>query len=738
MDKHQNIASNLTIPVVDRSFVRTTLFALTLSLTALIVYWPALNAGYIWDDPQYLLTNQLVQRWDGLSWIWQIRLDPQDDTIRINTPQYYPLVYTSFWLEHKLWGLKPLGYHAVNVGLHLCSALLLWGLLRRLKVPGGWFIAAVFALHPVQVESVAWVTERKNILSGFFYMLALHAALRYADGGRKFFYFGGLIALAAALLSKTVTCSLPVAFLLIQWYRHRRFVRRDWMFVAPALAIGLVAGLFTAYIEKTHVGTVFIDWGVGLPERALIVAPSTYWFYAGKILWPHPLIFIYPRWHIEAGNWLWYLPLAGTLATIVISIVMIRRWGWAPLLLLLFSAATLFPALGLFEVYPHRFSWVADHFQYLGGIGFVMLFTIAAVTIGRRLFTKNVREKTGVVLGIGILAVLSVLTYRQCRSYQNEERLWKDTLAANPGAWIASLNLALGAADRGDYATAADYFEQAARDDAIRGDVYGNWGMILLRLGRLEGAIAKFEQALAIRPSDSSARAGLGVAYKQLRRMQDAERELEEAVTTDPSNVMARMNLFLLYVGQNRYDAAESCIIEGLRQVPASDDFRSYYAGVLTKTGRWEEAAREYELISPSYRLADGIWEDYVRALCHTDRYGEAVRALDMLLSQRPNDGRVIRFKAMLRATCPGDSVRDGAEALRLARRLAQMEPNRPRTSIALACAQAETRDFAGALNTVEEAIVQADRAGDTESKLLLTELREQFEKQEAFRTISP
>lgn len=701
-------------------------------------YIPALESGYVWDDPQYLHENSFVQKPDGLSAIWELRYDRNAGQLRINTPQYYPLVYTFFWAEHRLWGLAPAGYHVVNVLLHAFSALLIWRIARRLGIPAGWFIAAVFALHPVQVESVAWITERKNVLSGVFYLLALLAALNYLERGRARWYVAGLALFIAALLSKTVTCSLPVVILLIRWYQTRRVARRDWVLVAPMLVIGLMAGLLTAYLERTHVGTSHVEWSEGFFERALLIAPRAFWFYAGKIAWPHPLIFIYPRWEANAAAWTSYLPLVGTLLAVTIAAGGIRRFGWGPLLLLAYSGVTLFPALGFFEVYPHRFSWVADHFQYLGCLGFIILYTVIVPWFAAHLASSRKFVGLGRAAGVCVLLVLAVLTFRQSRSYENEERLWTDTLAANPDAWIASLNLANMAAERGRYNRAAEYFEQAARHPAIRAAAYGNWGMALLRLQRMDGAIAKFQKALEVDPEDAQALAGLATAYRGIGRLDEAERTYQQALRLDPQGSMARLNLALLYSQQQRWTEAEECLQDGLRIQPRNEELRVFYAKLLTQIGRWDEAVAYYRTILPERLFALDALSTYVEALCHGGEYAEAFEVCRQRLAEVPNDARALRALARLRASCPVDALRDGAEAVRIATRLVRATGEDPLMLDTLARAQAEVGNFTAAVATAERALRAAERKDMTDLAKEIEARLQLFRHNKPYRDVVP
>ena len=257
-------------------------------LMTLVAYIPAMYGGFIWDDDSYVTNNPLLPAIDGLWRIW----------FAADTPQYYPLVFTTFWLEHRLWGLNPMGFHIVNVSLHALNAVIVWFILQRLNVRGAWLIGAVFALHPVHVESVAWITERKNVLSGLFYLLALWSYLKFDEAGGKKWYGGALLLFVFALLSKTVTPTFPVVLLILMWYRGKRIGKREIFTLIPFLAIGLVMGLVTVWYEVHHVGAKGEEWGLTVFER-ILVAGRVIWFYALKLLYPVNLTFIYP-----VGSWI--------------------------------------------------------------------------------------------------------------------------------------------------------------------------------------------------------------------------------------------------------------------------------------------------------------------------------------------------------------------------------------------------------------------------------------------------
>lgn len=712
--------------------------AVAIVAVTFVAYTPALRSGYVWDDDQYLTDNHLVQRPHGLAAVWAIWYDGQAQRLRINTPQYYPLVYTSYWIEHLVWGLRPAGYHIVNVLLHAASALLIWRIARRLHIPAGWFVAAVFALHPVQVESVAWITERKNVLSGMFYLLALLAFLRSFDAGRARWYLLGLLLFMAALLSKTVTGTLPGAILLARWHQRRRIGGREVMLLMPLLILAAVAGPFTAYLERSHVGAADDEWGQTFLERAVLIAPRAFWFYAGKIVWPHPLIFIYPRWEIDAGAWTSYLPFAGLLLAVGVACAVIRRFGWGPLLLLLYAAATLAPALGFFPVYPHRFSWVADHFQYLASPGFIILYVVIVVRLGTGLAGARGGVLTARAGGVCLLLVLGALTYQRNRSYENAERLWKDTLAANPDAWIASLNLGILASRNGRYDKAAEYFEYTARYPVARSEAYGSWGTALLRLKRTDGAIAMFEKSRAADPENAKSYAGLAAALGQAGRFDEAEQALEMELRLNSERPIAWLNLGLVRTRQRRWADAERCFQRAIAMAPHAAEPRLVYADLLSDLKRWRDAIKQYRAAQRERPQSFTALPQLVNALYGSGDYAEALRVCGRGLRDAPNDGRLLRMLAWIRATCPVDAIRDGTEALRVASQLARTARPGPRVLDTLACAHAEVGDFQRAVAVAEQALQAAKRATAPDLVAAIEARLRLFRNQKPYRHAPP
>jgi Tfp pilus assembly protein PilF len=490
-------------------------------------YAPVVGAGWIWDDDLYVTNNTFVQgSWNGLRDIWLgFHRDPRKGgALVVKTYQYYPLVFSSFWLDHKLFGLEPLGYHVVNVLLHLVNALLVFRLARRLEVPGAAFVAGLFALHPMMVESVAWVSERKNLLSGLFYLSAFLAYLRFDDTRTPRWYAASFVLFVAAMLAKTVTATLPSVLLLAVLWRRRRVGLRDLAFVLPFVAAGTVLGAFAVHLEKYAVGAYRAEFQQTAFERWLLIAPRAFGFYAVKTVWPHPITFVYPRFDPAASGPVGFAWLVACVAAVAALFAARRRIGPGPLLLLLASACTLAPALGFVPVFPHRYSWVADHFAYLGLLGFFALIASAGAWWLRRVAGFPARPRLAVGIAATLLAVCAARSHEAAKSYRDEETLWTDTLAESPDAWIAMINLGAEYMTRPPHteermARAMELFRQAENYELGRIQALTNQGVWYRRHGDDAAAVEVYRRALALDPKRARTRQYLAnVRVDQVRR----------------------------------------------------------------------------------------------------------------------------------------------------------------------------------------------------------------------------
>ena len=577
---------------------KSVLAGLLLFLT-LIAYVPAMQGGFIWDDDSYVTQNQTLRSLEGLRKIW---VQPN------SSPQYYPLVFTTFWVEYKLWGLNPTGYHLVNVFLHALSALLLYRLLVYLNVPGAWLAAAVFALHPVHVESVAWVAERKNVLSGFFYFSSALCLFHFfglaGEGGKKlnlWWYTSGLLLFACALLSKTVTSTLPAAMLLVLWWKRGGVKGRELAALAPFFALGLAMGLATAWLEKHHVGAVGAEWNLSLVERFLI-AGHALWFYLGKLVWPWELIFNYPRWQVDASRWWQYLYPTGIVLVVFILWLSRKRLGRGPLVGVLFFCGTLFPALGFLDVYPFRYSYVADHFQYLASVGLIVLLV---ALISKAVYRWDRRITS--VLALIVLLPLGWQTWHQGYVYRDVKTLWSDTIEKNPLSWMAHNNLGAVLADEGRLEEALSHYSKALQLNATHPEIHNNLGNAFAKLGRFHQAEIHYLQALQINPEYAKAHNNLGNLLATQGRLDEAVNHFSEALRLRPDYAEAHSNLGNVLATQGKFDEAMDHYLAALRIKPDYAQAHYNLGNTLALMGRLDEAIAHYSealRIKPDYVAA--------------------------------------------------------------------------------------------------------------------------------------
>ena len=559
-------------------------FCLILVVVTLLTYQPAWNGGFIWDDDEYVVNNELLTAPDGLRRIW----------FSLDSPsQYFPLVYTSFRIEHALWGLNPVGYHWVNLLLHIVNALLVWRVLMALKVPGAWLAGAIFALHPVQVESVAWITERKNVLMGFFFLLTLLAWIAFVDERTKRpwrFYGLALILYVLALSAKTTACTLPAALLLILWLQKKSINWERILQIAPFFLLGLGIGLVTVWWERYHQGTRMAVLALGPVER-ILVASRAVWFYLGKLIWPSNLTFIYPRWTIVSTHSLayaWLLAGAGLCAVIYF---VRRRLGRGVEVAAAFFVATLSPVLGFIMLFTFHYTFVADHYQYLASIG-----PIALASAGVASLAGAFKGSRQLILGTAlcVIVTLAVLTWRQSAMYGDIESLWRTTLVRNPACWMAYNNLGnvlLSQANR--IPEAMDLFKQSLRINPDNAEACYNLGNALFLTGRTSEAIDQYKQAMGIFPNFAKAHNNLGNALFQTGRTSEAIDQYEQALRINSRYADAHNNLGTALFQTGRTSEAIDQYKEALRINPNDTNALSNLGAALGQMGRISEAIEQ-------------------------------------------------------------------------------------------------------------------------------------------------
>ena len=580
--------------------VQTYVYAF-IGIAVLLIYLPTLWNGAIWDDDLYLLNNVYLRSLKGL---WKIWFEVGAE------PQYYPMVYSLFWIQYHLWGFHLSWYHLINVIFHALNSCLLLLVLKRLKVRGALVATILFALHPVQVETVAWITELKNLLSTFFYLLSLLAfvPVGFSKEGKSAFlkslgcYLASLGFFLFALMSKSITCSLPAAILLLLWWKHGKVRLKEIGLLTPYFVIGSLSGMLTIWMEKNVVAASGSEWNFTWVDRCLI-AGRALWFYVFKLLIPVRLTFIYPRFVIDSSQvWQYIFPLS-VLALFGSLFLMRKKIGRGPLTAVLFFSGTLVPALGFFNVYPHRYSFVADHFQYLASIGFFVL--IAGVVHG--IYLKIPGKSRGLILTVasGIPLLLALFTFQQEKIYFNLETLYQDTLSKNPRCWMAHLNLGVYYCEGGKLGESLEHLAKTVELKPDEASAYYNIGIVLDLSGESEKSLAYFEKALELKYDYGEAHGGYATALLKMGKIDKAITHFYKALALSPvSNLAIRCNLGITLVKKGRYDEA----LEQYRMILQENPdyyYGHYNSGVIyDKMGRYEKASKEYEealRLNPSY-----------------------------------------------------------------------------------------------------------------------------------------
>jgi len=656
-----------------------------------ISYFPATLAGFVWDD-RVITQAEPVQ---ALSGLWSIWFQPR--ALKQYEGHYWPLLYTTFWLEHKLWGLNPLGYHLVNLLLHAAVTCLLWHLLRRLAVPGAWLAAALFAAHPVHVEPVVWVIGRKDLLAGLFYLAAGLAYMGFIEAPRMRRYFGALALFGLGLLCKSMILTLPVALLIWHAWKHGRVTAADARRVLPFLAVGLAV---TVLDWRSYKDLEDVSFDYTLAQRALIAAQSL-WFYAGKLLWPAPLSVVYPHWP-TGGPRAWAALLAAA-ALLLALWHQRRRIGRGPLAAVLFFAVALSPTLGLFDYGYMRFSFAADRYQYLASAGLLTLLAAAAHRAMGALPAVIGRSRPVAVALV--LLPLGVLTWQQAGIYRDEGAFFGHITALNPqarsayynlGGWLreqgreeqalAAYNRALAHLDssdrsaaaslyvnlgvmhenRGQYRQAGDFYRRALQAKPRARDALYNLARLLTGDREYRESLELYRRLIALDPDNANAHAGMAETLAWLRRPEEALRSLERAQALDPERqqqgtarrqldkmleqIDARQTLrradanyrrALEHHRQGRPEQALAALRQGLEQSPDSVEIHTFIGLINEQAGRLQQAAADY-------RRALQIDPRSVQALNHLgalhlrqQRYREALEHFRALAEIRPDFAKV-------------------------------------------------------------------------------------------------
>src|SRR6266403_3905198 len=730
---------------------REWLWAFLLIGLVFVSYARVFNAGFIWDDESHLTRNPCIVGPLGLKEVWTSA-----------QAVYYPLVLTTFWTVHKFAGLSPWPYHLLNVFLHAGSAVLLWQVLRQLNVRGAWLGAALWALHPVMVQSVAWVTELKNTQSGFFYLLWILCFLKWHERPRimqitrikntkeqggapsktespaRWWQFAlSLLFFLLATLSKPSVVMLPVVLALCVWWRTGRIRWRDIAALAPFVLISALASVWTILEQKFHAGAIGAEWAQTWPER-LIIAGRAIWFYVAKLAWPYPLIFIYPRWKINSSQLTAYLPFVAALAGLL-SLGLIRaKWSRTVFFAAGYYVVSLFPVLGFFSVYFFRYSFVSDHFQYLASMGPLALAGAAIATLlggfcetpADFLSHPDAVPRSGstiasprwrLVLSGGLCGILLVslgfLTWRQTAEYHNLFALYTATLQKNPDCWMAHYNLGIVLSEQGEADPAIDHYRRAVDLRPGYAEAHYNLGRLLVELGQPADAIAHYERAAAINPADAEAQNNLGVTLFGIGHTDDAIAHYQKALEIRPDYAEASCNLANALIAKHDFDGAIARYKACLAAIPDQEEAQYNLASALLRKGRTDEAIVEYQKVLQVHPESADAHANLGSAWLAKGRVRDAMAEYTNALQISPENLAALSNLAWLLATSPDPFLRNGSEAVRLAERAdsaSSRSDKHPTVLRILAAAYAEAGQFAEAKETAHQALEAANIQGNT------------------------
>ena len=740
------------------------LWAPVLIALVFAAYSRVFDASFIWDDESHLTQNPCIVGPLGLKEIWT--------TMRA---VYYPLVLTSFWALHKIVGLTPWPYHLLNVLLHAGSAVLLWRVLQQLNIRGAWLGATLWALHPVMVQSVAWVTELKNTQSCFFYLLSILCFLKWQEqpritritrmadirkqGGalskapqrrlrncrwlvssaRQWRFALSLLLFVLATVSKPSVVMLPVVLALCVWWRRGRIQWRDVAALTPFALVSALVSVWTILEQKFHAGAIGAEWAQTWPER-LIIAGRAIWFYLGKLIWPQPLIFIYPRWEINSSRLTAYLPLLGALAGLLALWLIRAKWSRPVFFAAAYYVVSLFPVLGFFSVFFFRYSFVSDHFQYLASMGplalagaaitegcsrlavtrrpsaLVMAGRHSAVATTLHAFTLVWKSSLLPVIFCGLFLLgLAVLTWQQTAVYHDLISLYTRTLAKNPGCWMAHYNLGIVLRDRGETDQAISHYRQAIALSPSYAEAHYNLGRLLSEKGEVNDAIAHYEAALAINPADAETHNNLGVTLFQSGRVDDAIAHYQKALAIRPDYAEASCNLATALLSKGDIDGAIARYIACVAVLPNQADAQYNLASALLREGRMDEAIVHYQKTLELVPENADAHANLGSAFLAKGRIEDAIAEYRDALRVAPNNVAAQSNLAWLLATSSDPSLRSGQEAVLLAEQASRLSGGkRPLILRILAAAYAEAGRFAEAKERAHEALQAANNQGNS------------------------
>ena len=537
----------------------TFLKAVVIFLACFWIYSPVYDGEWLWDDDYLLTNNEVVQSPDGLGKLW----------FAPATADYLPLTMSALWLQWRFFGLDSTGYHIVSILLHALAACLLWGLLRQMRIRAAWLAGLLFAVHPLCVESVAWISELKNTLSLPFFLAAAWCIVRFEQGSGRRFYVAALGFFLAAMLGKSSVVMFPCVMLLHAWWLRGRIAWRDILHSAPFFLISLLLGLVTLHFQLSRaIGDEPIPIG-GLASR-LAIAGMALLFYLTKIVWPVTLLPIYPQWKANPPEAYQFLPWLLLIGAFAFFWIRRKTWGRHALMAFGFYFMTLLPVLGFVSMSYMRVGWVADHFLYIPMIGVIAW--IAAVA--DEVFKTMGHAGKQVFLSLTIVAVggLTILSHNYAAVWENEDKLWSYTLLHNSDCWQAHNRLGAREFNRGKTDIALPHFREAVRLRPDLAETRNNLGSGVLATRDTKAAISEFREAMRLSPTIVAIQSNLARALWLDGQFQEASEIYADLVRRFPENPTFLCNLGVSLFREQRMQEAVKCFERALQINPALQD----------------------------------------------------------------------------------------------------------------------------------------------------------------------
>lgn len=611
--------------------------AALIAAAALAAYLPSLRGSFILDDNLYLTDAPFIKAPDGLYRFW-CTFDALD---------YYPVSNTTLWLEWRLWGTNPTGYRVTNLLLHIASTLLICAALRKLRIPGAYLAAILFAVHPVNVESVAWIAQRKGLLAAVFFLLSILSFLhddyvratnppssgRARFGGR--WYWVGLLSFVLAMLSKGSVATLPLILLLLAWWQRGRIASSDLLRAAPFALAAILLTAVHVHFQSGGLSETIRD--AGFAQR-LAGAAAAVWFYLDKAIWPLDLIFVYPQWAIQAGSIIWWLPLIAAVALTAVLVWRRNTWWGRPLLFAwIYFCLVLVPVLGFTDVGYMKHSLVADHYQYLAIVAVTALVAAVCTNLHRHASAPVMRPAILVTI-VAIVAALTLLTRKQSGFYESPVTLYRATLEKNPTTWLIHNDLGVELDAVGQTQEAIECYNRALQIKSNYADARNNLALALEKTGRIPEAIEQFHQSLKIQPSDPKVQLNLALALLESGQTDDAVKQAQEAVPLLPRDAKLYDNLGQILLRAGRPAQSVPYFEQSLQLDPADAQAYNNFATALAKLGRIPEAIERFQKAIALRPKAASIHKNLGRALDKANRPQDALEQYRQAVELKPDD----------------------------------------------------------------------------------------------------